>query len=762
MPKTSEGETKANQPPQVPHQDEEYIEGQRIVNEKIEDLESRLRYFIQDYERLSEEKAYYQEWYERLHLSRSWKITSPLRKMGTATRNILHNITGKTLFTFDYSSVKHIRQQHEQIKKSLGILVADVEEIKKVYSKSFEEVKTLKYYLFELGFIEAAYNELLELTKNDNAAVKRRTTWELVLWHISQHSKSDAIKALELIKELKSNKKQSGDWLLKSSLATIVCHATLENKKEGREVVNKTIEAMGPRADLYLAAANFEDRPINKIACINKALSLYDIPPIDYSEKPNKKPYDCLSDGLTTRRIDRSQPKVTVIVPVFNAEGVINTALNSILSQTWTNLEVLVVDDCSTDNTPKIIKEYTKIDGRVKFLQTPKNSGPYIARNIALKEASGEFVTCNDADDWSHPNKIRVQVKHLIQNQFIVANTSQLARTTDELEFKQFIGKGSFINEINASSLMFRRQRVIDKVGFWDAVRFGADSEFIRRIEKAFGRDALAKLRSGPLSLARESSQSLTGSNAFGINNGHLFGVRREYKESLKYFHNTSRDLYYDFPMSKRPFPAPIPMIDKESGSKRRSFDVVIASDLRLDDISHHIARDIMRWKEFGLRIGLVNINRFDLNIRKDVASDIRKLIDGGQIQMLSYGEKAATNTLIIRHPPILQEQQKYIPDIKPSNIHLIVDQTPVPSHNKNGDSLYDFPNIQKRLVEYFGDDALSKTAWYPSESLIREQLLKHHSSEMKGLHLSDNNWPTNISRMFWDRLSTPGRVIPK
>src|SRR5699024_9213980 len=68
-----------------------------------------------------------------------------------------------------------------------------------------------------------------------------------------------------------------------------------------------------------------------------------------------------------------------------------------------------VVDDCSTDRTKEVIEQYVEQDSRVKLFSTPQNSGPYVARNIALQEATGEYVTVNDADDWSHAEKIATQ-----------------------------------------------------------------------------------------------------------------------------------------------------------------------------------------------------------------------------------------------------------------------------------------------------------------------------------------------------------------
>src|SRR5699024_5796391 len=120
--------------------------------------------------------------------------------------------------------------------------------------------------------------------------------------------------------------------------------------------------------------------------------------------------------------------KISVILPAYNSEEGIHTAIQSILSQTWQNLELIIVDDCSTDDTLAVAQSYKTKDDRVRVLRTPTNSGPYIARNIALQAATGEFVTINDADDWSHAQKLQIQATHLLEHPEIMANTSEQAR----------------------------------------------------------------------------------------------------------------------------------------------------------------------------------------------------------------------------------------------------------------------------------------------------------------------------------------------
>ena len=91
--------------------------------------------------------------------------------------------------------------------------------------------------------------------------------------------------------------------------------------------------------------------------------------------------------------------KVSVIIPVYNAEKYLRQCLDSVLGQSLKELEVICVDDGSTDSSREIIMEYANRDGRVKSL-SQSNSGPGAARNLGLSVANGENVIFLDADDW--------------------------------------------------------------------------------------------------------------------------------------------------------------------------------------------------------------------------------------------------------------------------------------------------------------------------------------------------------------------------
>ena len=108
-------------------------------------------------------------------------------------------------------------------------------------------------------------------------------------------------------------------------------------------------------------------------------------------------------------------PLVSVITPCYNAGRFIAETIESVLAQTYTNWEMLICDDCSTDNSIEIIKSYIERDVRIKLFSTPKNTGtPATPRNIAIDNAKGFCVAFLDADDQWLPKKLEIEVSLMI------------------------------------------------------------------------------------------------------------------------------------------------------------------------------------------------------------------------------------------------------------------------------------------------------------------------------------------------------------
>ncbi len=103
--------------------------------------------------------------------------------------------------------------------------------------------------------------------------------------------------------------------------------------------------------------------------------------------------------------------KVSIITPVYNSETFIAKTIQSVIAQTYTDWEMLIVDDCSTDNSKSIVEEFVKQDERIKYFVTTSPSGsPTFPRNIGIEMASGRFIAFLDSDDLWNCDKLYLQI----------------------------------------------------------------------------------------------------------------------------------------------------------------------------------------------------------------------------------------------------------------------------------------------------------------------------------------------------------------
>src|SRR5699024_7588591 len=119
---------------------------------------------------------------------------------------------------------------------------------------------------------------------------------------------------------------------------------------------------------------------------------------------------------------------------------------------------------------------------------------------------------------------------------------------------------------------------------------------------------------------------------------------------------------------------------------------------------------EIKAQRKMGLQTGLIQMNRYDFTSRKEINPEVRAQINGDDVQMIVYGEKVSCDVLIVRHPPVLQEWQKYLPEIEAKTVRVIINQAPMRDYGQNSKQLYDLKNCVKHLKQYTG-----KTGkWYP------------------------------------------------
>lgn len=476
----------------------------------------------------------------------------------------------------------------------------------------------------------------------DNREVKCYAARELAKWHLDQ-SDADAWANAWNYSLLAFQSAKSRSDIVKSTLLHIICSQKHKYKQLDLStlVINKLREHNIFSPDIVLSLASIRASGTSKVRLINQVLSYYLARPVTLLQ--NNK--DELFDSLSAENIDYFNcigPKVSVLIATYNSSGRLETALRSLQGQTWRNCEFIIVDDASPNSEDKQIAEFfASHDSRFKYIRMPVNAGAYAARNCALKYASGEFVTLHDSDDWSHPQKIESQVKFMLTNSSVIGCTSQQARCTPSLSFDD-IRSNDLLIFFNTSSFLWRKKPVIDAIGSWDTVRFGADSEFIRRIKHQFGGSSVVNLETGPLSFQRKHESNVTSNRVTGLRTLYC-GARKEYAEASQYFLENSNFPLYSYGNSyTRLFPVPKLMLQSSTKpASKNEFDYALFADVYSNspDINT-ILEYFNQLQSRAVRVALIPIVS-DSRVLESLTIDrsIRKLCHQEKIYIGVYGE---------------------------------------------------------------------------------------------------------------------------
>lgn len=115
------------------------------------------------------------------------------------------------------------------------------------------------------------------------------------------------------------------------------------------------------------------------------------------------------------RNVMKEIPLISIVMPAYNAQKTITDSVNSVLAQTYQNWELIIIDDCSSDDVYMIIQEFSKTDDRIIPMQNEKNMGVSETRNRGIFQAKGEWIAFLDSDDCWHPEKLEKQVQVIQQ-----------------------------------------------------------------------------------------------------------------------------------------------------------------------------------------------------------------------------------------------------------------------------------------------------------------------------------------------------------
>ena len=339
-----------------------------------------------------------------------------------------------------------------------------------------------------------------------------------------------------------------------------------------------------------------------------------------------------------------------------------------------------------------------------------ENLGAYPARNAALEVATGEFVTVHDDDDWSHPQKIEIQAKHLVENPGVRANMTRHARASESLVFTRINNNPSYAQP-NFSSLMVRRA-VFDEIGSWDNVNRGADAEFRDRLVQAYG-DPVEVLKSVPLSFTRTHSASLTSGE---ISRGYIDPSRLFYQSAYQEFHNEGNR---EIP-SQASFARPKNLLPGNRGKNFGQYDVVFATDFCFPGGTSTLTlNEIEAAADAGLKVGLLHlfspVNAGSVQIVKRALEVARR----PDVDVLSLTDRLETSLVLVRHPSVLQFADGLASNIRAANGAMIVNNPPVLSGGKGYG--FDVQDAANHFEHLFGCAA---DIW--AESGVTRNLMKN------------------------------------
>jgi len=218
------------------------------------------------------------------------------------------------------------------------------------------------------------------------------------------------------------------------------------------------------------------------------------------------------------------QPLVSVLMPAYNAKDYAGLAIESILNQTFADFEFIIIDDGSSDQTTLIIEKYAKEDGRIVFLKNNQNLKISQTLNLGLKIAKGEFIARMDADDWSYPERLGMQLDFMMAHPEVAINGANIEicdQNLNVLNVRTYPNTNSQIRNkifrLNpfAHSVTFYKTEIAKKAGGYDAnFNLAEDYDLYFRMGK-YGEFAniskvLLKLRTHPQSLSAQqiSTQS--------------------------------------------------------------------------------------------------------------------------------------------------------------------------------------------------------------------------------------------------------------
>lgn len=472
--------------------------------------------------------------------------------------------------------------------------------------------------------------------------------------------------------------------------------------------------------------------------------------PVDLEERDGL-PFDRLTTPAVSE--DHTDLNDTVLVSVILTaykpeEEQLISSVRSILNQTWRNFELIVVDDCSGPEYAAVFDRVRQLDTRIKIIYAPVNRGTYVARNIGYAASSGDFITGQDDDDWSHPQRIARQLEFMETNPEYIGCRVMAIRCDDNLG-RCRVGYRPVV--LNPSSLMIRREGY-EQVGNYLESRKGADSEYYFRL-KAVSGGRVANLKE-PLSVIRILPDSLSRGD---FSAGWRHPSRSAFRSAYRYWHRGSTLEELKLTTGSKPkIKIPQRFATAPNAEMHSSFDVVFAGDWqRYGGPQKSMLEEIYALVQDNYRVGVMNLEaaRFMTDGPSDPLNDeVQRLVNDGIVEHVQYDDDVHVRLLVLRYPPILQFFTYEPSAVKVDRMLIVANQAP--SELDGSDIRYRVEDCQQNAEIAFG----IVPTWVPQGPQVRDFLELYLSSpvlapfDMPGILNPESWWHDRI----WYRSSIP------
>ncbi len=348
--------------------------------------------------------------------------------------------------------------------------------------------------------------------------------------------------------------KECNRWEDFTSHGALSLHRIGETEK-GLELMRLHLDQQKANSALTAYEIFRKSEPSRALDYLNQSLTKYGYAPL--SKKWMNQSFDlkylCCDD------IQHSSDSrfVSVLMTVHAMNPLFETAVRSILDQSHQNLELLVIDDASSEEDRQAYLRILGSDARARMIRQPHNAGTYAARNVGLMEAKGEFVLFMDSDDWTHPQRIEKALNRLDEHPKAVVAVESYARLHRNGSLA--MAGSYFVRKCMLG--LWRMNAIREELGGFDSVRISADSELLERAELVYGKGSVHHTPA-LVYFAYYHDESLTGGDEFGFGWRGIVGQRAKYAGAYRTWHRRERaflNRYNMMEMSKieQPFSLP-------------------------------------------------------------------------------------------------------------------------------------------------------------------------------------------------------------